>query len=168
MALITRALKPRKIFEIGTFRGRTALNFALNSCEECVIYTLDLPAGEMGDTLAAADNRLTHMREPDADYRDSDVSHKIQQLYGDSATYDFSPYADNIDIVFVDGGHTYDLVVNDTKVALSMCRSGGMILWHDFANYGDYNDVTRGILDTIPRGRVIQIERSELAAYRVP
>jgi len=43
MAMICRALKPRKIFEIGTFRGRTALNFALNSPDNCTIYTMDLP-----------------------------------------------------------------------------------------------------------------------------
>src|SRR5262245_21550777 len=40
MALLTRALRPRRIFEIGTFRRRTALNFALNSPDDCTIETL--------------------------------------------------------------------------------------------------------------------------------
>jgi predicted O-methyltransferase YrrM len=36
---VTRALAPGIIFEIGTFRGRAALNFALNSPEHCRVFT---------------------------------------------------------------------------------------------------------------------------------
>ena len=46
-----------------------------------------------------------------------------------------------------------------------MIRPGGCILWHDFANYGDYHDVTRGILDVIPSDRIVQIADTELAVY---
>ncbi len=41
LALIACASRPERIFEIGTFRGRTALNFAMNSPDNCVVYTLD-------------------------------------------------------------------------------------------------------------------------------
>src|SRR6266581_2029298 len=49
LALLTCNLKPKNIFEIGTYHGRTALNFALNAPSDCVVYTLDLPP----------DNRVT-------------------------------------------------------------------------------------------------------------
>ena len=61
LAMITRYVKPLKVFEIGTFRGRTALNFALNSPEDCFIYTLDLPPEGKTNHLAgkyAADNTM--------------------------------------------------------------------------------------------------------------
>lgn len=58
---------------------------------------------------------------------------KIVQLHGDSRTFDYESYARSIDLVFVNAGHTYDLVANDTRHALTLLRPGGVIIWHDFA-----------------------------------
>jgi len=168
MALVTRALNPRRVFEIGTFRGRTALNFALNSPDDCIVYTLDLPPLTASDHLGVADQKIAAMRKPGVDFEGSDVERKVIQLLGDSCTFDFSSYLGQMDLVFVDGGHTYELAANDTRSALQMCRPGGVILWHDFANYGDYHDVTRAVLDNIPDGMVVGLENTELAAYRAP
>jgi predicted O-methyltransferase YrrM len=44
LALITRATQPKTVFEIGTFRGRTVLNFALNAPDDAKVYTLGRPA----------------------------------------------------------------------------------------------------------------------------
>ncbi|HSG98734.1 MAG TPA: class I SAM-dependent methyltransferase, partial [candidate division Zixibacteria bacterium] len=95
-------------------------------------------------------------------------AHKITQLYGNSQTYDFSEFYAAMDLVFIDGAHHYDAVVNDTNNALKMIRPGGVIVWHDFANYGDYNDVTRAALDTIGADAIVQLERTQLAIYRAP
>ena len=58
---------------------------------------------------------------------------KVTQLFGDSATFDFAPYFGTIDLVFVDGSHAYDYVLNDTEIALRLLRDGhGVILWHDY------------------------------------
>jgi hypothetical protein len=43
LALLARATEANRIFEIGTFRGRTALTFAQNTPDTAIIYTLDLP-----------------------------------------------------------------------------------------------------------------------------
>ena len=57
----TRALEPTCIFEIGTFRGRTAMNFALNSPETCRVFTLDLPPGPHTLQLLLGDlNHIPH------------------------------------------------------------------------------------------------------------
>jgi predicted O-methyltransferase YrrM len=171
LALLTRAIAPKAIFEIGTFRGRTALNFALNSPDDCVVYTMDLGAEERKlatSEMNAADAEIVQHSLTGCDYRGKDVTHKINQLFGNSLEYDFSPYAGKIDLVFVDGAHHYDAVVSDTRNGLAMLRPGGYLVWHDFANYGDYNDVTRGVLDLLPSHEVIQIENTQLAVYRKP
>jgi predicted O-methyltransferase YrrM len=171
MALITKAIRPRKIFEIGTFRGRTALNFALNSPDDCITYTLDLPPGDRESGIQGvnlADRRIMKASSPGIDYKGSEVDHKIEQLYGNSVEFDFSPYSGEIDIVFVDGAHHYEAVRSDSLNALKLTKPGGCIIWHDFANYGDYNDVSRAVLDCLPGEQVIQIAATELAIYRVP
>jgi len=171
LALITKNLRPMRIFEIGTFRGRTALNFALNAPPECIVYTLDLPMDvreSYGQQTNASDAAIIAGSETGIDYRGKDVASKIRQLYGDSASMDFSSYYAKMDLVFVDGAHHYAAVVSDTQNALKMVADGGVILWHDFANYGDYNDVTRAVVELLPRGEVIQIGATQLALYRKP
>jgi predicted O-methyltransferase YrrM len=171
MALITKYIAPKRIFEIGTFRGRTALNFARNSPPDCIVYTLDLPPdGRVDARLAtnAADERIISKSETGIDYRGKPDAEKIRQLFGDSTKFDFTPYIESMDLVLVDGAHHYDAVVSDTRNALRMVRPGGWILWHDFANYGDYNDVTRAVLERLPGDQVIQIDQTQLAAYRRP
>lgn len=173
MAMVCKAIRPQRVFEIGTFRGRTALNFALNSPDDCRIFTLDLPEEAAVTEIAVAqanraDATLIGARKVGLDYEGRNVSPKITQLYGDSRSFDFTDFMGEMDLVFVDGGHTYDVVVNDTRKALEMCRPGGVIMWHDFANYGDYHDVTRAVLDCLGSERVFQLEDSQLAAYRRP
>jgi predicted O-methyltransferase YrrM len=171
LALITRVSSPRKIFEIGTYRGRTALNFANNSPADCIVYTLDLPAEvrtEFQTRTNIDDAALIRSSAPGVDYHGKPAAGKIQQLFGDSTRFDFSAYFGQVDIVFVDGAHHYEAARSDTENALKMVKPGGWILWHDFANYGDYNDVTRAVLDLLPGSDVVQIADSELACYRKP
>ena len=166
LALITALLQPKIVFEIGTYRGRTALNFALNSSPSCRVYTLDLPP-DSPTTAAnnAADQKLIGRADPGVDYRHKGGSEKITQLYGNSVTFDYTPYVAQADLVFVDGGHDFETVLSDTQNALRIVRPGGVVLWHDFANYGDYNDVTRAVLQCVP---AVQIEHTQLAIHRVP
>ena len=171
LALVTQVLQPKQIMEIGTFRGRTALNFALNSPPDCRVLTLDLPPKNralMQASTNAADANIIEQSQSGIDYRDKDVSHKIEQLYGNSLEYDFSSYYGQIDLVFVDGAHHYDAVVSDTRQALQLVRPGGAIIWHDFANYGDYHDVTRAILAEIGGDHITQISNTQLAIYLAP
>ncbi|HTF33696.1 MAG TPA: class I SAM-dependent methyltransferase [Myxococcota bacterium] len=166
LALLTRALRPRVVFEIGTYRGRTALNFALNSPADCIVYTMDLPPDSKLELPGAADAELASSAKPGADYQNKDVADKIKQIYSDSTTFDFSPFAGQVDLFFVDGAHHYEAVVSDTRNALRSIRAGGVIVWHDFANYGDFADVTRALLDILPHHRLFQIEDTQLAMYR--
>jgi len=168
LALITKVTKPKHIFEIGTFRGRTALNFAQNSPEDCVIWTLDLLPDEREAFLHKTnpvDGNIIRHSYTGIDYKGKVEEHKIRQLYGNSLTFDFSPYFGDVDMVFVDGAHHYEVAKSDTVNALKMVKPNGLIIWHDFANYGDYNDVTRAVLDTLSGDDIVQIATTQLALY---
>ncbi len=168
LAFITKTIQPRKVFEIGTFRGRTALNFALNSPDDCKVYTLDLPAQEKvvpQEGVYRTDTEIIQRAAPGEDFMGKDISHKIIQLFGNSLTFDFSPYYGEIDLVFVDGAHNYQAVKSDSENALKMVKPNGLILWHDFANFGDYNDVTLAIRDCVPLDQVVEIANTQLALY---
>ena len=167
MALVTATVQPTIVFEIGTFRGRTALNFALNSPPDAIVYTLDLPPGgraEAADRTTTADGVIIAKSEPGVDYRRKPGSEKIRQLYGDSRTFDFAPYEGTVGLFLVDGAHDYATARSDTERALACTRPGGWILWHDFGNYGEYNDVTRAVLELVPSA--VQIGNTQLAIHQ--
>lgn len=168
LALITRIVKPKQIFEIGTYSGRTALNFAQNAPEDCEIWTLDSPATETRALTNASDDNIERPTYTGMDYKGKDVEQKIKQLSGNYLTFDFSPYFSNIDIVFVNGNHHYEAVKSDTANALKMVKPNGYVIWHDFANYGDLNDVTRAVLDKLLGNNVIQIATTQIAIYLKP
>jgi hypothetical protein len=99
------------------------------------------------------------------DYRGKGVDQKIIQLFGDSTEFDFTSFHDKVDIVFIDGAHNYPVVLSDTKNALQMVRKGGVIIWHDFGFYHEYNDIVRAVLALIPGEEIIQIESTQLAVH---
>ena len=37
-----------------------------------------------------------------------------------------------MDLIFIDGGHTYSIVKNDTQKSFEMIKKNGIILWHDY------------------------------------
>jgi len=147
LAKITAGKKPSAIFEIGTFDGRTTLNFAANGGPKTSIYTLDLPKKEVENTAFAMEkenrNRKFIEKETSGEkFRNTVYEKQITQLYGDSADFNYTAYEKNMDIVFVDGSHDYKYVVSDTKAAEVLIRKGGLILWHD---YGIWDGVTEAI-----------------------
>jgi predicted O-methyltransferase YrrM len=61
----------------------------------------------------------------------------IKQLWGDSAQFDFAPFFNSMDLVFIDGAHSADYVKKDTENALKLIKpEGGIIIWHDSHLYG--------------------------------
>jgi hypothetical protein len=89
-------------------------------------------------------------------------------LFGDSKAFDESRYQGECDLVFVDGSHAFSYVMNDSRKALRMVRSGGLVLWHD------YRDVrageTRGVFEALNELSrelpLVRIRGTSLVAYR--
>ena len=135
IASLVRKTNPNLSFEIGTFDGRTALNMALNQNQGTEIVTLDLPAAEIESAikpLEASDIKYILKDASGSRFAHRQSSARIVQIYGDSAKYDFSKYKNKVDLMFVDGSHSYDYILNDSYIALSLVRQGGVILWHDY------------------------------------
>lgn len=141
LARLVKERQPRSLFEIGTFDGRTTMVLAANAPDDARVCTLDLPAGH--STAHSLDPAEQHLVEkPSSGARISGApAQRVTQLYGDSATFDFSTYA--CDFVFVDASHAYEYVLNDSRKALEMTREAhGLIVWHD---YGEWEGVTRAL-----------------------
>ena len=136
LAALCQVLDYRSIFEIGTYLGETTWLLAHNK-PDAHIYTLDLP------DVAAATNVRLELTDPDyfkrwdrgAKFLGTPEQSRITQLYGDSATFDFSPYRELIDLVFIDASHSYSYVKSDTTAALEMLSGRGTIVWDDYTFY---------------------------------
>jgi hypothetical protein len=137
-----------EIIEIGTFDGRTTLNFAVNAPLQLRIFTLDLPPSTTPKFDLAAGERAyvdkprsgRHFAAPRAEY--AAAAARITQAYGDSAAFDWSPHLGRGALVFVDGSHAYDYVIADSDTALRLVADKGMVIWHD---YGVWEGVTRAL-----------------------
>lgn len=137
IAALVRGLGCRTFFEIGTNRGRTTWTVARHN-PELRLYTLDVPPSEEPEQTAlelGADDRM-YFRPPELcgdAFRDTAEAARITQLWGDSATFDFSGHEGQIDFVYIDGAHTYEYVVRDTASALRILSPTGTIAWDDYA-----------------------------------
>lgn len=145
LAAAAARLRARTVFEIGTFDGRTAVNLAANADDSAVVYTLDLPPHGSAMALHAAVDDRKYMQPSlsGARVHQSELAPRVRQLFGDSATFDFTPYAGSIDLCFIDGAHSREYVLNDSRRALEMTHTGSMILWHDYG--GAWPGVTQAL-----------------------
>lgn len=181
-------LQPRRHLEFGTWAGFGAC-LCLETCAAGV-WTINLPNGETrsdgswayGERLRPSQNvpagsvvvnfgedeegPRTWLR-TDAGgsigrlYREKGLGHRVAQIYCDSRDWDCSVYpSDFFDTVFVDGGHSPEVVASDTMKALQVLRPGGTILWHDFCKKTEVIErcesvkgVTAGIAEVLPRLR---------------
>jgi len=167
LCLICQIVRPRLVFEIGTFRGYTAYHFALNTPDDTRVVTLDLPAGagvrpHLPTTLV---DRL-HMRERSAAapycFEGAPEASKITCLHGDSAVFDFTPYLGQVDFFFIDGAHSSDYVRSDTLNAMACCHPGSVVAWHDYGK-ASLPGLTRWLDQCAKRWRLYSIPGGSVA-----
>jgi Methyltransferase domain len=160
---IVRWIEPRAIFEIGTSRGVAAAHLALNS--QATIYTLDLPEEMAADVEGYSPGDLQLLQSADEigrDYRPFNSDGRIRQLFGDSRNFDYRPYCAAMDLVLVDGCHTYEGVLSDSRHAFELLGEKGIILWHDFANLVE---VTRAVKTLARKWPISHLEGTCFAMY---
>jgi predicted O-methyltransferase YrrM len=160
LQFLYRAHRPMRHLEFGTWQGFGAV-LCLEACE-ATVWTINLSAGERrsdgtwayGQRVFGEANALqgiisetfgedelgprTYHR-TDAGgyigrlYREKGLGRRVCQIYCDSREWDTSNYPSGFfDSVLVDGGHQPDVVTSDTRKALPLLRSGGLMMWHDF------------------------------------
>lgn len=167
LSALCTAVGAGSFFEIGTNRGRTTLSVARTN-PEIEIVTLDLPSPEAGHEteldLTEADKRLfTDWRRGEA-FDGEPEAERITQVLGDSATFDYSPYEGKMDVVFIDGSHSYPYVTNDTHAAERMLSETGMIVWDD---YPGFPGVIKCVLESSRRldGPVLHLLGTRMAVW---
>ncbi len=171
LGTLVEHFQPKSIFEIGTYNGFSALHLAKNSPPQAMIYTLDLPY-DRTDLHFKHDPRDAHHDIKNINMGSARCFHsdparsKIKELFGDSTTFDYSPYFRKMDFIFIDANHSYSFVKSDTENAFRMLAPGGVILWHD------YDFIHPGVfkyLNEIAREKnVYYIERTRYALYIDP
>ena len=144
---------PRRHLEFGTWQG-FGTTLCAASCD-AEIWTINLPDGErnaagemsysarIGDIPHDLASQLgctsTQRLQSDAGamigwmYRAAGFQSRIHQILADSRQWDTARFAaEFFDSILIDGGHTSDVVKNDTEKALPLLRPGELMMWHDF------------------------------------
>lgn len=154
------AHRPRRHLEFGTWQGWGAV-LCLESCD-ATIWTINLPDGEVrpdgtwayGHRVIGSNDapegivtatfgedelgpRTYHRTDAGGYigrlYREKGLGRRVCQIYCDSRQWETSNYPEEFfDSVLIDGGHQPEVVISDTRKALPLLRSGGLMIWHDF------------------------------------
>lgn len=133
VATLAKRADARAVFEFGTFDGRTTLNLAANIGPEGKVFTLERT---QSDAPTKSHRGRTHVEKHAGGfrYKGTPFEASITQLYGDSATFDFGRFLDAMDFVFIGASHSYEGVLNDSRIALRLLRNGrGTVAWHGYA-----------------------------------
>jgi hypothetical protein len=114
--------EPKRLMEIGSYRGSTALFLAQHISPDARIVTID--------------------RHPDHGeaFRKTSVAPMIERRVGatDRAMFAQDQPA-TYDLIFIDADHSYRSVRNDTELVLPLLAPAGFIVWHDYANWGYFS-----------------------------
>ena len=140
------ALSARKdvhsYLEIGTWRGESVHNVAMH-IDDCT--TINLSKEEMKSIGLSPEYAEQHAIL-------SSKNPKILHLGTNTRTFDFASLNKKYDLVFIDGDHSYEMVLNDTrKVFKHLLHEHSIVVWHDYA-YSPQNirhEVFQAILDGV-------------------
>lgn len=140
---LSNKFKECTYFEIGTWRGESVANVA-EVAKQC--YTLNLSKKELKGL--GLDDQYSDLH----GFFSKDKNN-IKHLFGNSLTFDFDNLHQKFDLIFIDGGHDYKHVKNDTeKVFEHLIHDTSIIVWHDYAYTPEIlrPEVIAGILDGTP------------------
>lgn len=130
--------------EIGSWRGESLVNVS-SVTDDCTSLTLssdDMRKLNFGEDFIKVHGAFSHHIE------------SITRIEANSHNYDFNKLNKKFDLIFVDGDHSYEGVLNDTKKVFPLRKSAkSVIVWHD---YGFNTENTRyttlkAILDGVPK-----------------
>ena len=126
---IVEAIRPQKVVELGAYNGMSYFAFCQSMIENNVnglCYAIDTWGGD--DHTGEYDDSILkdvrqHARE---NYRG--ISYLLKMLFNDAVAH-FDD--ESIDLLHIDGLHTYDAVQEDFNTWYPKVTPGGIILFHD-------------------------------------
>lgn len=129
----------KNIFEFGTCSGKTTYLMALNSNDETKITSITInPRDVVGIDKKIFDNKISYrnlIKESVYEkflFSGEIEEKKINVIFQNSLEFSEIKYENSMDLIFIDGGHTYSVVKNDSEKAFKMLKKNGIILWHDY------------------------------------
>jgi hypothetical protein len=60
------------------------------------------------------------------------IKNKINLIFEDSIKLNVDKFENSMDLIFIDGGHNYSCVKNDSEKSFKMIKNKGYIFWHDY------------------------------------
>ncbi len=151
----------KNYLEIGTWRGESVANVA-SVVKNC--YTLNLSEEAVYKILPNSNYVASH------GIFSKDLKN-ITPLIGDSKTYDFKGIGVEMDMVFIDGDHHYEMVKSDTESIFEIINSNkSIVVWHDYMiNCENIRwEVLHGILDGCPanlKKHLYHVSNTNCAVY---
>jgi predicted O-methyltransferase YrrM len=133
-------IKPQTIIEIGTARGGTLFLLSCVAAQNAQLISVDLPAGLFGGGYPFWKGLL---------YRwfigDGQKLHLIRGNSHDTRTFDKTQRlltGRKVDLLFIDGDHSYDGAKCDFLRYRTLVRPGGLIAFHDIVENRTDPDIT--------------------------
>lgn len=140
--------RPASILEIGCYKGHTTALLARHA-ENAHIVTVDIESDAGGEFIG------------------TELEARIDRRVGPSGPALFRP-GEAFDLIFIDADHTFDAVKKDTELCLPMLSPGGLMVWHDYANWGYFSGhcgVPEYLAQLAQRLPVRHLAPSNLAVY---
>jgi predicted O-methyltransferase YrrM len=158
---LAKSIPNCEYLEIGSWRGESIANVA-EVAQNCTSVTL-------------SENDMREMKFAEGFIKVhglfSNGIKNIKTIGANSRTFDFSSLNQKFDLIFVDGDHSFEGVLNDTKKVFDLRKDEtSIIVWHDYAfNAEDTrHSVMEAILDGIPKEKhknLYHISNSMCAVY---
>lgn len=114
-AIVRRLEGTPRVVEIGRYRGGTALLLAAAGAN---VLSIDVNK-QLRESDASLQSALSRLG----------LDGRVEAVFADSSTFPIE--AGSIDLVFVDGDHSYEGVSRDVAHWLPALRRGGILLLHD-------------------------------------
>jgi predicted O-methyltransferase YrrM len=126
---LARDMQPRVVVEIGSAKGGTLYGWCQLAHPEALIVSIDLPGGEFGGGMDQEQaQRVSRYAQPNQTLhflpRDSHAPETVEALKEILA-------GRPIDLLMIDGDHTYEGVRSDFEMYGPLVGSGGLVAFHD-------------------------------------
>jgi predicted O-methyltransferase YrrM len=131
---LLEAEPPQSVLEIGTARGGTLFLLTRVALPEALLVSIDLKHGQFGGGYPAWRGRLYRSFAREAqrvelvvgDSHEPRTREQVQRLLDGKS----------IDLLFIDGDHSYEGVKKDFADYAPLVRSGGLVAFHDIVPGG--------------------------------
>ena len=163
----------KKIFEFGTCSGKTTYLMGLNSSDDASITSITLNPSDLNNVKKKnIDNKVSFRNIINESiyskflFSEKEVEKKIEIIFQNSLNFEHSKYKNQMDLIFIDGGHTYSVVKSDSEKSFEMLNTNGIILWHDYVpGKRSAKDVVKYINEISKQKKIYKIKNTSLCFF---